>query len=178
VNRFYFDLASPECWLAAERVLSEVPQPCEWVPVRREPRLAFRCAEEESIWRMEFERRARKQGLQPVVWPPNVPFDSDFAMRAATYAKTGGKAVAFALAAFRQAYCAGRDLSVPENVLIAAAACEIHPRALLKAAGTRSIAERLEAATAEAPDEVPAVVLDEAQDPPDLSIWRSGARPR
>ena len=178
MNRFYFDLASPECWLAAERVLTEVPQPCEWVPVRREPHLAFRCAEEESIWRMEFERRARAQGLQPVVWPPEVPFDSDFAMRAATYAKTGGKTVAFALAAFRQAYCAGRDLSVPDNVLIAAAACEIHPRALLKATATRSIAQRLEAATSEAPDEVPAVVrVDDDGDrssTTELSIWRSG----
>jgi 2-hydroxychromene-2-carboxylate isomerase len=160
VNRFYFDFASPECWLMAERVLTEVPQPCEWVPVRRDPGLAFRCREEEDIWRLEFERRARAQGLQPVVWQPEVPFDSDFAMRAATYAKTGGKTVAFALAAFRQAYCAGRDLSVPDNVMIAAAACEIHPAALLKAVSLKSIAERLERAGAEAPAEVPAVVLD------------------
>ena len=160
MNRFYFDLASPECWLAAERVLAEVPQPCEWVPVRRDPGLAFRCREEEDIYKLEFERRAREQGLQPVVWPPELPFDSDFAMRAATYAKSGGKTVAFALAAFRQAYCAGRDLSVPDNVMIAAAACEIHPRALMKATSLRSIAEKLEAASAEAPPEVPAVVLD------------------
>jgi 2-hydroxychromene-2-carboxylate isomerase len=160
VNRFYFDLASPECWLAAERVLHEVPQPCEWVPVRRDPGLAFRCAEEETIWRLEFERRAAEQGLQPVVWPPSLPFDSDFAMRAATYAKTGGKTVAFALAAFRQAYCAGRDLSVPENVMIAAAACEIHPKALLKATALRSIADRLGQASADAPSDVPAIVLE------------------
>lgn len=175
MNTFYFDLASPECWLAAERVLSEVPQPCEWVPVRAaDPTPAFRCAEESDIWRLEFERRAREQGLQAVVWPPEVPFDSEFAMRAATYAKSGGKTVAFALAAFRQAYCAGRDLSVPDNVLIAAAACEIHPRALLKAAATRSIAERLDQATAEGPAEVPAVVLDERSSTTELPIWRSG----
>ena len=160
MNRFYFDLASPECWLAAERVLAEVPQPCEWVPVRRDPGLAFRCREEEDIYKLEFERRARAQGLQPVVWPAELPFDSDFAMRAATYAKSGGKTVAFALAAFRQAYCAGRDLSVPDNVMIAAAACEIHPRALMKATSLRSIAEKLEAASAEAPPDVPAVVFD------------------
>jgi 2-hydroxychromene-2-carboxylate isomerase len=160
LNRFYFDLASPECWLMAERVLTEVPQPCEWVPVRAaDPTPAFRCAEESDIWRLEFERRARAQGLQAVVWPPEVPFDSEFAMRAATYAKSGGKTVAFALAAFRQAYCAGKDLSVPENVMIAAAACEIHPRALLKATALRSIAEKLEQASAEAPPEVPALVL-------------------
>jgi len=72
-------------------------------------------------------------------------------MRAAAYAAGGGKTVAFALAAFRQAYCAGRDLSDPENVMIAAAACEIHPRALLKGAELRSTREALERATAEAP---------------------------
>ena len=49
-------------------------------------------------------------------------------MRAATYAKQIGRAVAFALAAFRQAYAGGRDLVEPDNVLIAAAACEMHPR--------------------------------------------------
>ena len=158
-RRFYFDLASPECWLAAETVLSTVPQPCEWVPVVGEPP-AFRCAEERDIWKLEIERRARDLGLQPVRWPPEVPFDSTFAMRAATYAKGGGKTVAFALAAFRQAYCAGRDLSDPDNVVLAGAACEIHPRALLKGAELRSVAEALERASAEAPRDLPAVVGD------------------
>ena len=162
LNRFYFDLASPECWLVAERVMHEVPQPCEWVPVRSaDPTPAFRCAEESDIWRLEFERRARAQGLQDVRWPPEVPFDSDFAMRAATFARGAGKTVAFALAAFRQAYCAGRDLSEPDNVMIAAAACEIHPRALIKGAGLRSTRETLEQASAEAPGSLPAIVLDD-----------------
>jgi len=151
LGRFYFDLASPECWLLAE----EAPTlRREWVPVRvADPMPAFRCAEEEDIWRLEFERRARAQGLQEVRWPREVPFDSDFAMRAATFARGAGKTVAFALAAFRQAYCAGRDLSEPDNVMIAAAACEIHPRALLKGAELRSTREALERATAEARDE-------------------------
>jgi 2-hydroxychromene-2-carboxylate isomerase len=148
LNRFYFDLASPECWLEGERLLADGPHPCEWVPIRAaDPMPAFRCAEESDIWRLEFERRAP----QPVRWPPEVPFDSSFAMRAATFAAGSGKTVAFALAAFRQAYCAGRDLSDPENVLIAAAACEIHPRALLKAADLRSTREALVRATAESP---------------------------
>jgi len=156
VNRFYFDFASPECWLVAERVMHTVPQPCEWVPVlATDPVPAFRCAEEEDIWRLELERRARALGLQEVRWPPTVPFDSTFAMRAATYARGAGKTVAFALAAFRQAYCAGRDLSVPDNVLVAAAACEIHPRALLNGAELRSTAAALERAAA-----VPAIEVD------------------
>src|SRR3954449_9270943 len=149
VDRFYFDLASPECWLEGERLLVEGPHPCEWVPIlAADPMPAFRCAEESDIWRLEFERRAAAQGLQAVRWPPEVPFDSDFAMRAATFARRGGKNVAFALAAFRQAYCAGRDLGEVDNVLVAAAACEIHPRALLQGLELRSTRAELDAGTA------------------------------
>ena len=54
-------------------------------------------------------------------------------MLVATYAKRGGKAVAYSLAAFRQAFAGGRDLGDEGTVLIAAAACEMHPRAVLKA---------------------------------------------
>src|SRR3954466_14804944 len=151
-RRFYFDLASPECWLVAERILHTLPQPCEWVPVHvADPVPAFRCAEESDIWRLEVERRGRALDVQPVRWPPEVPFDSGFAMRCATYARGAGKTVAFALAAFRQAYCAGKDLSLPDNVLVAAAACELHPRALLKGATLRSTADALETAPATVP---------------------------
>ena len=48
-------------------------------------------------------------------------------MLAATYAKQFGRAVAFSLAAFRQAFAGGRDLGDEITVLIAAAACEMHP---------------------------------------------------
>ena len=82
-------------------------------------------------------------------------------MLAATYAKRIGRTVAFALAAFRQAFAAGRDLAVEDNVLIAAAACEIHPTALLKAIGSRGVRDELDRATASALElgviDVPAV---------------------
>ncbi len=42
-------------------------------------------------------------------------------------------APSFSLAAFRQAFAAGRDLTEPDNVLLAAAAAEMHPRAVLSA---------------------------------------------
>ncbi len=145
---FYTDLSSPEGYLAAERVLQLVPPPCEWVPVLMPFEGGFRCADEELIFRSEVERRAAERGLQPLRWPAAWPFDSAFAQRAATYAKGGGKTVAFLLAAFRQAYAGGLDLSVPEHVMIAAAACEIHPRALLKGASTAAVARELDAATA------------------------------
>ena len=69
---------------------------------------AFRCAEEDAAYREDVERQAAAQGLQPVRWPDAFPFDSAFAQRAATFAKGSGKTVAFALAAFRQAFAGGR----------------------------------------------------------------------
>ena len=158
---FYFDLSSPEAYLSAERILPLMPVAVEWVPVHMPFAGAYRCAEEEQIARLEVERTAAARGLQPVKWPDPFPFDSAFAQRAATFAKGSGKTVAFALAAFRQAFAGGRALDEPDRVLIAAAACEIHPRALLKGAATESVARRLDEATALARDRgvrsVPAV---------------------
>src|SRR4051812_48007276 len=100
-----------------------------------------------DVDRRAVEKAALEGGLQPVVWPASFPFDSRAAMLAATFAKETGRAVAFSLAAFRQAFAAGRDLSVVDNVLIAAAACELHPRAVLKALESDRVAEALDAAT-------------------------------
>jgi 2-hydroxychromene-2-carboxylate isomerase len=153
---FYFDLASPLAYLAAERILHVLPGPVEWQPVlaRELPGAetldAFRCQEEENIFRMLVARRARELGLQPLRWPSPFPFDSTLAMRAATYAKSIGRTVPFAQAAFRQAFAGGRSLGEPDNVLIAAAACEMHPAAVLKGAELLSIRAQLDTATAAA----------------------------
>ena len=111
---------------------------------------AFRCAEERDIALAQIERAAAEQGLQPLRWPDPFPFDSLFAMRVATYAKQIGRTVAFALAAYRQAFAGGRSLADPDNVVIAAAACEMHPAAVLKAAQLRGVGDRLDEATARA----------------------------
>ena len=148
--KFFFDLASPVAYLAAERVnhvLGEVP---EWIPVRLGDVGPFRCREEVLAYREDVERVAARQGVQPLRWPEPFPADSEFAMLAATYAKQIGRAVAFSLAAFRQAFAAGRDLSERDNVLLAAAACEMHPSAVIKGAELRGTRERLAAAEAEA----------------------------
>jgi 2-hydroxychromene-2-carboxylate isomerase len=68
-------------------------------------------------------------------------------MLAATFARETGRATAFSLAAMRQAFAGGRDLSEVDNVLIAAAACELHPRAVLKALESRATGKALAAAT-------------------------------
>jgi len=153
--RFYYDFASPEAYLAAERVMHVLPEVPEWIPVRLGGLAAggvgaFRCAEEETIFRDDVEARARRYELQPTRWPDPFPSDTEWALLAATYAKQIGRGVAFSLAAFRQAFAAGRDLGERDSVLIAAAACEMHPVAVVTGAQLGSIATRLEAATAQA----------------------------
>ncbi len=142
---FYFDYASPEAYLVAERILSLMPVPCEWKPVRASA-LADGLPE---IDRVAIEATVSARGLQPIRWPDPLPFDSDTALRAAAYARAGGKTVSFSLAAFRQAYAGGRALT-EDTVLLAGAACEIHPRALLKGLELRSTRADLDAMTAEA----------------------------
>lgn len=153
---FYFDVAEPECYLVAERILTVMPVACRWQPVLAGglpagPRFgAWRCALEREIALQRFELRAEQRGLQPVRWPAVLPLESDLVQRVATYAASIGRAVAFALAAFRQAYAAGRDLADRDSVLIAAAACEMHPAAVLAAAPLAATRAALERATATA----------------------------
>jgi 2-hydroxychromene-2-carboxylate isomerase len=168
---FYFDLGSPLAYFAAEQVLHTMPVATEWQPVlaRELPGAesfeAFRCRDDEEIFRLELARRADELGLQELRWPEPFPFDSSFAMRAATYAKSIGRVVPFAQAAFRQAFAGGRALDQADNVLIAAAACEMHPSAVLKGAELRSVGEQLSAATTAAATlgvgDVPAVRVGE-----------------
>ncbi len=164
---FYFDLSSPDAYLAAERVLSVLPGPAEWQPVlaremapERSPVLT---RESELELRERIARRARELELQPLRWPDPFPFDSTLAMRVATYAKSIGRVVPFAQAAFRQAFAGGHSLDDPDYVLIAAAACEMHPAAVLRGAELRSVERQLLETTARAArtgiDEVPAVVV-------------------
>jgi 2-hydroxychromene-2-carboxylate isomerase len=163
---FYYDLASPEAYLSAERCASVLGTVPEWQPVLLSGLRAgelgpFRCAAEVDAYREDIERRAVLAGIQPLRWPDPFPPDAEWAMLVATFAKQIGRAVAFSLAAFRQAYAAGHDLGDPNTVMLAAAACEMHPTAIDKGAGRDSIRRRLQEAT-DAADaagvlEVPAV---------------------
>jgi 2-hydroxychromene-2-carboxylate isomerase len=137
---FFYDLGSAECYLEAEQVMHGQPVP-EWEPVLGAD-LALRVTEPERD-RASIERRAAELGIQPVRWPEPWPADTRTAMLAATYAKRIGRGVAFSLAAFRQAFAAGRDLGDQDTVLIAGAACEMHPSALLKGIALKSTADAL-----------------------------------
>jgi 2-hydroxychromene-2-carboxylate isomerase len=194
---FYFDLQSPLAYLAAERVLHELPGPAEWQPVlARElsdstDGLAASAEEtgggshasalalDSDACRNEIAARAQQLGLQPFRWPEPFPFDSELAMRAATYAKSIGRVVPFAQAAFRQAFAGGRDLEQIDNVLIAAAACEMHPSAVVRGTELRSVASQLSDTTHTAAQSkiknVPAIVLDGVVFEGERAIERAGA---
>jgi 2-hydroxychromene-2-carboxylate isomerase len=172
---FYFDLGSPYAYLSAERISglfteAELEQP-EWQPVllgglfHRFDRGSWSQTPARAEGMAEVERRAAAYGLPPIAWPQPWPGNGLVAMRAATFAKQTGRTVAFSLAAFRQAFAAGRDLTDVDNVAIAGAACELHPRALLKALETEGVKGALREATDRAGDlgveGVPAVVVGE-----------------
>ena len=153
---FYYDLGSPYSWLTAERIHQVLPVVAEWQPIllggiwQPSGGRSWGVTERREEHMSEVERRAESYGLLPVRWPDGWPNNTLRAMRAAVFAQQAGRAVAFSLAAFRQAFAAGRDLSEVDNVLIAAAACELHPRAVLKAIETQGVKDRLRAATADA----------------------------
>jgi 2-hydroxychromene-2-carboxylate isomerase len=136
---FYFDLADPWSYLVAERILGVFPVICEWQPVHG-PQLGWTVP---AVDGEELAAAIAAQQLQPLRLPGRWPPDSRRAMLAATFAKSGGKTVGFALAAFRQAFAGGRDLDDEATVLLAAAACEMHPRAVLKAIDMRSVSDSL-----------------------------------
>jgi 2-hydroxychromene-2-carboxylate isomerase len=143
---FYYDLGSPDCYLVAETIMAALPVVPEWEPVLG----TALGAGLDGLDREVIERRAGELGLQPMRWPSAWPPDTREATLTATYAKRVGRAVAFSLAAFRQAFAGGRDLGDRDTVLIAAAACEMHPAAVLKGIGLRSVLDALDAAVARA----------------------------
>lgn len=157
---FYYDLGNPRCYILAETIMSTLPVVPEWEPV-----LGANVAGPVDLAgesdRRHIERLAARYQLQPIRWPANWPPDTTTAMLAATYAKRIGRAVAFSLAAFRQAFAGGRDLSDPDTVLIAGAACEMHPAALRKGidlAGTgAALAEANQRAVGAGVSELPAI---------------------
>ncbi|MBV9819795.1 MAG: hypothetical protein JOZ07_15795 [Solirubrobacterales bacterium] len=116
--------------------MGELPIVPEWEPVLGDPLDAPDPG--------KLAARVLHHGLQPLRLPARWPPDSERAMLAATYAKRLGRGVAFSLAAFRQAFAGGRDLGDEGTVLIAAAACEMHPVALLKGMGLGSVVRALQ----------------------------------
>ena len=172
---FFYDLGSPYAYLSAERIHAVFAEagadPPEWQPVllgglfERFDRDSWAKGANREAGLREVERRASAYGLPPIVWPEPFPGNTLYAMRVATFAKEIARAVSFSLAAFRQAFAAGRDLTDPDNVMLAAAASEMHPLAIEKAIGRDVIKGALRQATDRAGDlgvfGVPSVVVGE-----------------
>lgn len=153
---FYYDFNSPYAWLAAERVNHVLPVPPVWQPVSfghilqatgREPWSFHEPSKSDGI--AEIERRVEERGLPKIRWIDGWPVKtySLLPLRAAVFAQQAGRAVSFSLAAFRQFFAAGRTLAELDNVLIAAAASELHPRAVTKGIETRAVKDSLREAT-------------------------------
>jgi 2-hydroxychromene-2-carboxylate isomerase len=174
---FYYDFNSPYAYLAAERVSAVFAEAGAEQPLWRPISLGFLLrASGRTPWSMEpggpnpvdldeIARRVAARGLPEVRYPEGWPVESYSLtpLRAAIYAEQAGRVIAFSLAAFRQVFAAGRTLSDPDNVLLAAAACELHPKAVLKAIETdsikRALREQTEAAIALGVPGVPTVAV-------------------
>jgi 2-hydroxychromene-2-carboxylate isomerase len=128
---FYFDLASPYTYLAAERA-ERMFAGLRWAPASSD---ALRCeqfiADER---RAAVSHRAATLGL-PLVWPVDPPRRAVGAMRVASLAAERGLGAAFVLAASRLEYCGGYAIDDPEILAEAAAAAGIDLDDMLRAAG-------------------------------------------
>jgi 2-hydroxychromene-2-carboxylate isomerase len=149
--RFYFDLASPYAYLAAERLAGR--HDVEWEPVllgaifgwRGRGSWAATPARAANV--AEIERRAASYGLPPIAWPPGWPADSLKAMRAALWAGDEGRPVAFALAAFRRAFRRGEDIGRLEVLRAAAGDIGLDADKLAQAIEDPAIKARLKEVT-------------------------------
>src|SRR4051812_15498089 len=131
-SAFYFDLADPGTYLAAERV-DRLFGGVAWIPVSldvlRAPHGGGRDSGDDAVM-------ARAGALRmPLVWPERHPAPRPAAMRAAAYASEKGRGAPFVLAASRLAFCGGFDLDDPEVLAEAAAAAGLGLRDCLQAAG-------------------------------------------
>ncbi len=159
---FFFDLACPFSYLAAERVeriLGEV----DWVPVARNSLPGGAPSTRDPKLRQLAERRAAELRL-PLIWPECSPDGAPSALRAAAYAADVGAGPFFALAASRLAFCGGFDLEDPEILAEAAAAAGIPLDECLTAAGDPSWDDDLRAVgyglASRGIRELPAIRLD------------------
>jgi 2-hydroxychromene-2-carboxylate isomerase len=126
---FYFDLACPFSYLAAERV-ERTFDDAVWTPAAAAPG-QIDCTPTAAVRRQAEERAGLLR--MPLVWPERFP-SGIAAMRVAAYAGECGRAGAFVLAAARLAFCGGFDLDHPETLAEAAAAAGLGLEECLEAA--------------------------------------------
>lgn len=145
---FYYDFASPESYLALERLAKSLAAFApELIPVRAAD-LDPLPHPDDAARRANIETVAETSDVLPLVWPADFPdLDTTDAVRAATYAKSIGKVAVFSLSLFRQIYAAGQDPASVNTIYLAGAASEIHPRAIDQALSRERVGEQADAAT-------------------------------
>lgn len=143
---FFYDIGSPYAWVVAERLAKSLPE-AEWQPVLQPD------VDDGPLWDGDTEQIfdfAQKFGLLRPVFDDDQLFktiaDTRRMSLAAIYAKSIGRTVAFSLAAFRQVFNAAKPVDSDDTILLAAAACEMHPRAVLQALEMTSTSDSLKTA--------------------------------
>ncbi len=129
---FFFDLACPFSYVAAERV-ERMLGDIEWVPTPSEALTGSVSEAQRDAIVMRAATMAQAARL-PIVWPDDFPAAVPRAMRAALFAAEIGAGARFALAASRMAFCGGFDLEKASVLAEVAAAANVPVRECLAAA--------------------------------------------
>jgi 2-hydroxychromene-2-carboxylate isomerase len=166
-GEFFFDLACPFTYLAAERVERSLDD-VVWRAASSEA-LSRSCLADDDVTAAAVRRRAEERAAAlrlPLVWPERFPEPVPAAMRVASHAAECGRGAAFVLAATRLAFCGGYDLDDPEILAEAAAAAGLVLDATLQAAGDEgrdgAIEEAGRALLAAGADRLPALRVGRA----------------
>jgi len=158
---FFFDLASPWTYLAAERVDQR------FADVRWQPAIgaALPGGRDGGAQQDAVEERADELRM-PLVWPEGQPTAGRSAMRVAALAAEHGRAAEFVLAASRLAFCGGYDVDDPEILAEASAASGLGLAECLQAAGDKRRDGALEQAAlrllSQGADTLPVLVVGRA----------------
>jgi 2-hydroxychromene-2-carboxylate isomerase len=159
---FYFDIASPFTYLAAERV-ERTFTGAVWTPASNA--LVRGGREEGDVERERATARAAALRL-PLVWPAERPQAAPRAMRAAARAAELGRGGAFVLAASRLAWAGGYEPDAAEVLAEAAAAAGVVHDEIAAAADDASRDAAFDAAArrivAAGADRLPALVVEAA----------------
>ena len=154
----YYDLGSPYAYLAAERATGTLGIEPHLEPVlvggifaeRGYGSWAHTAERQQRI--AEVEARAERYGLPPISWPRGWPNNTLKAMRAAVWADRIGEGRRFALAAFRDAFAEGADLSRLEEVVAVAASLGLPAEQIPKETERQETKDALRETTARAWD--------------------------
>jgi len=144
---FFFDLACPFTYLAAERIDRAFAN-VRWTPASSTAlRRGSLASDETALARVRSAAEQRAATLRmPLIWPEAFPAEMPAAMRVAGHAAERGRGAAFVLAAGRLAFCGGFDLDDPEILAEASAAAGLTLDDCLRAARDRRRDGGIEAA--------------------------------